>query len=103
MAAKNGVPFVLQEDGQCARCGASVAHEDCGWCPATGWYEEYDPSCPACRGTGIVHFCMSKAEWCEANPNPGRENVERGTIEWFEVWSDGTTHIVGTDFPRKAG
>lgn len=101
MATEHRAPFVEFEDGQCARCGSSIGHEDCEWCPATGWYGENDPSCPACHGTGIVHFCMSSADWCEANPREGRENVDRHTVEWFEVWSDGTTHITGTTFPRE--
>lgn len=41
--------------------------------------------CDVCLGVGHWHECLSSAEWCQENPLPGRENVERGTIEWFEV------------------
>jgi hypothetical protein len=75
---------------QCARCGSSMSVEDCEWCPATGWYAtatwgEFDPGCEKCHGTGITRWCLSSAEWCEANPLPGRENVERHTVEWIDV------------------
>jgi hypothetical protein len=45
---------------QCARCGSSCA-------------------------TPRPFWCLSSAEWCNANPMPGRESVERGAIEWFVV------------------
>lgn len=39
--------------------------------------------------TGVVDggwwICVSDPEWCVAHPAPGRESVERGTIEWFEI------------------
>jgi hypothetical protein len=43
-------------DCQCARCGSSMA--DC-------------------------QDCLSPAQWCTANPMPGREAVERGAVEWY--------------------
>lgn len=46
-------------DGQCARCGSSVAM--------------FAPP----------RECLSSAAWCEANPIEGREHVHRGEIEWF--------------------
>lgn len=76
---------VVWEDAQCARCGSSAYSERCEWCPACGYYEQPDPSCPSCEGTGTAWFCLSSAEWCEGNPLPGREDVARGTIEFYEV------------------
>lgn len=70
---------------QCARCGSSLVYEECEVCPACGWYDSFDPTCPACHGTGTVPLCCSSPEWCEANPRPGRENVKRHTPEEFEV------------------
>ena len=81
------------QDSQCGRCGSSIATEDCEWCPATGWYDENDPNCRACHGTGYVHYCMSSPEWCEANPRPGREHVRRSTCEDFDVMRDGTVIV----------
>lgn len=78
----------LELDCQCGRCGSSMDTEDCSEC----WYGaeiEDDPddmepeSCVACGGRGFFHRCLSSPEWCQANPRPGRESVERGTIEWY--------------------
>jgi hypothetical protein len=91
VAKLKAVPTVVDEGEQCARCGSSMSVEDCEWCPAFGYYDDPDPACPKCHGTGIARFCLSSAEFCEANPLPGQEAVERHTIEWFKVWSDGTT------------
>lgn len=67
---------------QCARCGSSLSWEPCEWCPATGWYGgEYDPECHVCHGSGIGAWCLSSPEWCRDNPLPGREDVERHTVE----------------------
>lgn len=84
---------VVDTDAQCARCGSSVSFEDCELCPACGYFDEPDPNCPGCRGTGHREFCLSSPEWCEAHPNSGRENVPRGAIEWFDVLADGSTRL----------
>lgn len=78
----------------CARCGSSCDWSECtadGCCD--GVVEDLDDdgfdsldrrlTCPDCRGFGGVNVCLSSAEWCEANPLPGRESVRRGKIEWF--------------------
>lgn len=74
----------VEEGRACARCGSDADGDDCEWCPATGWYEDNDPDCHACHGTGIHWICGSSAEWCQANPRPGHEHVQRGE---FEDWS----------------
>ena len=82
---------------QCARCGSSVSIESCDHCE--DGYDGHDCGedtccclnpeenlvCQYCDGSGVWHTCMSSAEWCEANPLPGREQVERGSIEWFTI------------------
>lgn len=85
----------LEIDCQCARCGSSAYSESCGQCEDgyVSRYEEdplwYDEDelfpCEWCDGDGCFHYCGSDAEWCQANPMPGRETVERGRIEWFTV------------------
>lgn len=70
---------------QCARCGSSLGWEQCEVCPLVGYYDEPDPNCPECHGDGGITFCLSSAEYCATNPLPGRENVERSTVEEFEV------------------
>lgn len=85
----------LEIDCQCARCGSSIFTEDCGECEdgfdghdcgddcCCCLHPEENVVCQYCGGTGTHHTCLSTAEWCNANPLPGRENVERGAIEWF--------------------
>ena len=85
----------LEIDCFCARCGSSVDTESCDQCEdgldghACGddtcccLDPEANVLCQYCRGTGVWHRCMSSAEYCEANPLPGRESVERGNIEWY--------------------
>lgn len=74
-------PDTRDEDlDQCGRCGSSVGHADCGTCAALGELEAGgygNPHCPICHGTGTMLFCLSTAEWCEANPLPGCEDLPR--------------------------
>lgn len=77
----------------CGRCGSSVGHEDCEMCPATGWYDEPDPRCPVCFGTGIAHFCLSTHEFCQANPLTDRDHVERPTVENY-TFAPCAAHVV---------
>lgn len=44
--------------------------------------------CDICNGLGHWYRCLSSPEWCKANPLPGREDVERGKVEWFETEDD---------------
>lgn len=89
-----------QWDCQCARCGSSVMWEDCVDCDE-GYSDhecgddcccclEPEPNveCDICDGHGGWRTCLSSPEWCKANPLEGREQVERGEIEWFEVDED---------------
>lgn len=48
-------------------------------------YPEENVPCHVCGGGGGWLVCLSSAEWCEANPMPGRESVARGTVEWFDL------------------
>lgn len=79
----------LEIDGQCARCGSSFQWFECWDCGGYGCHEEdYDGKawmCETCHGDGGWNSCMSSPEWCKANPLPGREDVQRGAIEWFTV------------------
>lgn len=87
----------LAIDCQCARCGSSV-HEDlcdecedgfdghdCGEDCCMCRYPDENVPCQHCGGTGVWRICLSSSEWCNANPLPGREAVERGEIEWFTI------------------
>lgn len=74
-------------DVQCKRCGSSIEFIDCVDCDGDGeWEDDQDGwtivrACNDCHGVGGFWICMSTAEWCEANPLPGNENVERHTME----------------------
>lgn len=81
-----------QYDCQCARCGSSIAWELCSNCGGEGYYYEDDEggteetfSCEICEGTGTWPLCLSSKEWCVANPIKGRENINRGKVEWFPI------------------
>lgn len=91
-------PFPHSDGGewecQCARCGSSADWRECEECDdgyvEDDWGDDVVPEmhtvpCQFCRGHGGDYWCMSSREYCEANPLPGRESVERGKIEWFRV------------------
>lgn len=78
----------VEIDCQCARCGSSVDSERCEMCEdgfvgLDGWDEDEIQVCESCDGRGVWHRCMSSPEWCDENPIPGREDVQRGKIEWY--------------------
>lgn len=77
-------------DCQCARCGSSCHFIECNdWDCDHGYQIDDDGNiigtCDNCLGYCGWNVCGSGDEWCEANPLPGRESVERGQIEWFVV------------------
>lgn len=86
-----------EEDCQCARCGSSCyymdcdecvdgySHHDCGEDCCSCVNAEYNVRCAACGGSCGWQVCMSGQDWCEANPIPGREQIEHGAIEWFDI------------------
>lgn len=80
-------------DCRCARCGSSVAWEECEICGGEGvsehdcgddtcccLYPEDNMRCDQCDGHGGWYLCLSTYDWCNANPLPGRE-YKRGEIE----------------------
>jgi hypothetical protein len=83
-------------DCQCARCGSSVSSERCASCDGTGYVDLDQPgydegglvTCDECFGVPVFHACLSSPEWCQSHPRPGRENVERGEIEWYVIESE---------------
>jgi len=83
-------------DCMCARCGSSVTHVDCDQCGGDGLdghecgedsccceFPDENRICDVCCGAGSWLICMSSLAFCLDNPKPGREAVERGTVEWF--------------------
>lgn len=89
---------------QCARCGSSTDDgESCWQCGGEahlgsdciddlchgGECIHGDSGvilCDICQGEGCLPpRCLSGADWCEAHPMAGREDVKRGTLEWFVV------------------
>jgi len=82
----------------CARCGSSVSWQECEECGGDGYvdhdcgedccycrYPEDNVPCDCCFANGGRWWCLSSPDWCTANPLPGREEIERGAIEWYEV------------------
>jgi len=82
-------------DCQCKRCGSSMSFEpcvsctdglsghDCGEDTCSCADPDDNVQCSECDGEGGSYSCLSSDEWCEANPRPAREDVERHTPEWF--------------------
>ncbi len=85
-------------DNRCARCGSDTVYEDCEYCGGEGvdghdcgedccccLDPEENVRCDMCGGRGGWLRCGSSSKWCEENPLPGRESVERGKIEWYPI------------------
>ena len=85
-------------DCKCARCGSSADSQTCMQCCGDGYSghdcgddcccclePDDDVLCGLCDGRGYWNRCLSSPEWCNANPLPGRESVQRGSIEWFHT------------------
>ncbi len=81
-------------DCQCARCGSTIATDDCPVCAGLGIVDldrevEFDnmpaDECNTCDGHGHLLSCISGGEWCQAHPLPGRSETPRGAIEWFVI------------------
>ena len=83
---------------QCARCGSSCDFQQCDQCGGEGvdghdcgddtcccLYPEDNVGCDICESHGGWWTCLSSPEWCKANPLEGRDAIERGEIEWFQV------------------
>lgn len=81
---------------QCARCGSSAVHERCEMCGGEGLdghdcgedccfclSPEDNVPCDTCCGRGGWYRCCSSPDFCQKNPNAGREAIERGQIEWY--------------------
>jgi hypothetical protein len=81
---------------QCARCGSSVGFDDCEHCDEFGMdghdcgedscccaFPEDNITCTVCGGSGGWYSCISTAAHCDAHPRPGREQTQRGAIEWY--------------------
>jgi hypothetical protein len=77
-------------DPCCPRCGSSVGWQSCDECGGTGYshhdcgedvcvclHPEDNVPCDCCDGRGGWWQCFAKAEWCQANPLPGRKNIPR--------------------------
>lgn len=87
--ARTRVDGTEEEDGQCARCGSSVAWEVCDRCGGDGYGEEIWSDigvmarvpCDTCQGECGWFRCLSSPAFCEANPLPGREHVTSAAAE----------------------
>lgn len=81
----------MEQDCQCARCGSSCGWVDCSDCLSGIINTEDDEGfddvefCTTCDGSGGWWCCLSSGEWCGAHPLVGREQVERGAVEWFDI------------------
>jgi hypothetical protein len=85
-------------ENQCARCGSSVAWVECEQCGGEGVDghdcgedccccadPEDNMRCDICGGQGGWYWCLADEPWCDGHPMPGRDNMKRGTVEWFPL------------------
>lgn len=85
---------------ECARCGSSCDMLDCWNCHGEGvTYHDCGEDtcccldkvenvvCAECGGMGVTWHCLSRPEWCEANPLPGREHIESTALE-ARAWTE---------------
>jgi len=73
------------DNERCEHCEDGFDGHDCGEDCCACLYPEDNVPCQYCDGTGLHRRCLSSAEWCAANPLPGREDVPRGTVEWYTI------------------
>lgn len=86
-----------QWECQCARCGSEMewktcdgcddgfSHHDCGEDTCCCLDPDNNITCQACEGDGGWQMCLARAEWCWANPMPGREAISDGQVEWYTL------------------
>ena len=82
-----------RSEPSCARCGGDAEWFGCETCGGEGvdghdcgedtcccLDPEENQTCDVCLGRGGWWRCANSPEWCQANPLPGQEAVERGVL-----------------------
>lgn len=96
----------IDTDGQCARCGASVAFVRCWDCGGEGnqgsaciddmchgeeecIHGDSDLiACSICRGAGGSWHCLNDRGYCLDHPLAGREQIESSAFADSRSWDD---------------